>query len=422
MNSKAFAVGRMSHQAAAVLLALAGSTAALAQQQPQQQQQPTPESPFRADLPDTVRLGVGLDIERHSNLFAIPGGPSDTLLRVPLSVFYDRDFGNQRLRLDATATPTKYLDNSRLDYVGYNAGGIWDIELGRPAYGQFEGRVSRLRTPFDAALTAVENLETRVFVRGLAGFRFTPSWSVFGALDQATLDNSGTISRQNDYTFRAYEAGLRYEPRNATDIDFFYRRTDGNYPNRQVLDSNGNVLPGGVDNNFTQDALLGRLTYRPTNDTSVTGTAGWTRREYATVSARDFTGLTLGVLADWEWSGSVRMRLNLVRDIIPDTSLTASWVEIQRIAFDPQIRISGRTSLIPMVSWERRLYDGDPGFVISGNPARRDTLTRWGLEARYEFARNVYLNGYFWSLKRSSNYQQFEFTDNVLGLGVRTFF
>jgi hypothetical protein len=415
MTSKANAIGRASIHAAVLLVTLAGATAA-------QAQQAAPETIVADDKPDTVRFSVGFDLERHSNLFAIPNGPSDTMLRVPLSVFYDRDFGNQRLRLDATATPVKYLDNSRLDYVGYNAGGVWDIEFGRPAYGQLEGRLSRLRTPFDSSLTAVENLENRRFLRGLAGFRMTPSWSLFGAVDQAVLDNSGTISRQNDYTFFAYETGLRYEPGNATDIDFFYRRTDGDYPNRQVLDSNGNVLPGGVDNNFKQDALLGRLTYKPTYDTSVTGTAGWTRRDYANVPERNFTGLTLGVLADWQWSGAVRMRLNLVRDIIPDTSLNASWVEIQRIAFDPQIRISGRTTLVPTLSWERRLYDGDPGFVISGNPARRDTLTRWGLEARYEFARNVYLNGYFWSLKRGSNYALYEFTDNVLGLGVRSYF
>jgi len=380
-----------------------------------------PQSDIVADQADTLRLGVGANLEYHSNLFAAPSNErSDTSLRVPLSVIYNRDFGRQQLSLDAQATPIKYFSNSELDYVGYSAGGRWDVELGRPLYTQLEARFDRFRTPFSS--TFVENLEKRSLLRALAGFRFTPSWSVFGALDQNTLDNSASVQRQNDYTFRGYEGGFRYEPGNATDVDFFYRRTDGEYPNRQVIDSNGNVLPGGIDNAFTQDAFLGRLVYRPSNETRIIGTAGFTKRDYATLPERNFSGVTLGGIVEWAWTGSVIMRVNVLRDIVPDTSVNASYAEIQRIALEPSIRVTGRTTLIPIASWERRNYTGDPGFVISGAPERRDTLTRLGLEARYEFARAVFFNGFAWAQRRSSNYSQFEFTDTVIGGGVQAYF
>jgi len=380
-----------------------------------------PETEVAPDQADTLRLGVGADLEYHSNLFALPSNTrSDTLLRVPLSVLYDRDFGRQQLRLEAQLTPTKYFDNSALDYIGYSAGGRWDVELARPLYTQLEARFDRYRTPFSSSLT--DNLEDRVLLRALGGFRFTPSWSVFAALDQNTLNNSAGPQRPNDYTFRGYEGGLRYEPGNSTDVDFFYRRTDGSYPNRQVLDANGNVLPGGIDNAFTQDAFLGRLVYRPSTDTRIIGTAGYTRRDYATLSQRNFSGPTIGGIVEWAWTGSVIMRVNILRDIVADTSINANYAEIQRIAFEPSIRVTGRTTLIPLASWERRLYAGDPGFVISGAAERRDTLTRLGLEARYEFARNVFLNGFAWSQRRTSNYSAFEFTDTVLGAGLRASF
>jgi hypothetical protein len=380
-----------------------------------------PETEIAPDQADALRFGVGADLEYHSNLFALPSNArSDTILRVPLSVLYIRDFGRQQLRLDAQAIPTKYFSNSRLDFVGYSAGGRWDVELGRPLYTQLEARFDRFRTPFSSTFT--DNLEDRVLLRALGGFRFTPAWSVFGAVDQNTLDNSAVAQRQNDYTFRGYEGGLRYEPGNATDVDFFYRRTDGAYPNRQVLDANGNVLPGGIDNAFTQDAFLGRLVYKPSTDTRITGTAGYTRRDYATLPQRNFNGLTAGAIMEWAWTGSVIMRVNVLRDIIADTSINASYAEIQRLAFEPSIRLTGRTTLIPLASWERRNYAGDPGFLISGDPQRRDRLTRLGLEARYEFARNVFLNGFAWSQRRSSNYEQFEFTDTVLGAGFRAYF
>jgi hypothetical protein len=380
-----------------------------------------PESILAPDQADVLQLGVGANLEYHSNLFALPSNVrSDTVLTVPLSVRFDRAFARQRLQLDAGATPTKYLDNSQLDYVGYTAGGLWDVELGRPVYAQTELRLTRFRTPFSSTFT--DNIEDRALLRALAGFRFTPSWSVFGAIDQNTLDNSAALQLQNDYTFRGYEVGVRYEPAAATDLDFFYRRTDGTYPNRQVVDSTGNLLPGAIDNNFNQDAFLARLIYRPSDQARVVGTAGYTKRDYGTLPQRNFSGLTFGVLAEWAWSGAVTMRVNLLRDIQPDTSVNASFVEVQRIALEPILRVSGRTSITPVASWERRLYEGDPGFVFSGLAARRDTLTRLGAEARYEFARNVYLNAYFWNLRRGSNYALFEFTDNVVGFGVRALF
>jgi hypothetical protein len=414
MTAKPLVCMRVGARAALFSIAMGASVA---------QAQPAlfPETEISPDQADALRLGVGADLEYHSNLFALPNNArSDTILRVPLSAVYNRDFGSQQLRLDAQATPTKYFSNSRLDFVGYSAGGRWDVELARPLYTQLEARFDRFRTPFSSSLT--DNIEDRVLLRALGGFRFTPAWSVFGALDQSTLDNSAAVQRQNDFTFRGYEGGLRYEPGNATDVDFFYRRSDGQYPNRQVLDANGNVLPGAIDNAFNQDAFLGRLVYRPSTDTRIIGTAGYTRRDYATLPQRNFSGLTAGAIIEWAWTGSVIMRVNLLRDIVADTSINANYAEIQRIALEPAVRLTGRTTLVPLVSWERRNYAGDPGFVITGEPERRDTLTRLGLEARYEFSRNVFLNGFAWSQRRSSNYAQFEFTDTVLGAGFRAYF
>jgi hypothetical protein len=414
MTAKTLACIRSAARATFLSIALGSAVA---------QAQPAlfPETEVAPDQANALRLGVGADLQYHSNLFALPtNARSDMLLRVPLSVLFDRDFGRQQLRLEAQVTPTKYFDNSRLDFVGYSAGGRWDVELARPFYTQLEARFDRFRTPFSSSFT--DNLEDRMLLRALGGFRFTPSWSVFSAIDQSTLDNSAALQRPNDFTFRGYEGGLRYEPGNATDVDFFYRRSDGEYPNRQVLDVNGNVLPGGIDNAFTQDAVLGRLVYRPSTDTRITGTAGYTRRDYSTLSQRNFSGFTIGGIVEWAWTGSVIMRVNILRDIVADTSLNANFAEIQRIALEPSIRMTGRTTLIPLAVWERRLYAGDPGFVISGAPERRDTLTRLGLEVRYEFARNVFLNGFGWSQRRSSNYSVFEFDDTVLGAGVRAYF
>jgi len=388
-----------------------------------QAQVPLPELPL-SDAPDrdVIQFDVGAELAYHSNLFAVRNGPSDTLLRVPLGVSFDRVFSLQRIRLNAMVEPVKYFDFSRYDYIGYDVGALWDWELGRSLFGNVEASYSQTQTPFDSINFAQDNLENRLFLRALAGFRVTPNWAVFGAVDTQQLDNSAPLQRPNDYTFNSYEAGVRYAPGTGTLLDLFYRRTDGEYPDRQVYDSNGNLLPGAIDNNFSQNSYLIRMAYRPSDDSRISGYVGWTQRDFTNVSERNFSGPTGGLDVDWLWTGALQMKLRLLRDLYPDNSLAASYVEISRIALLPVIRYSGKLTFNPVLSWERRDYAGDPGFIITGAPARSDTLTRIGIGAEYEFMRNVFVNALFRSDHRNSNYDIFTYTDNVLSLGIRARF
>lgn len=371
---------------------------------------------------DVFSVDVGGGFEYHDNIFRVRNGPSDTVLRGLLGLRFERELSLQRLAAYATLEPVKYLDFDRYDYIGYAFGGAWDWEIGRPVFGRIEGRVARTQSPFDTVGGGVNNLQRATSLRGLVGFRLTQSWAVIGAADYLTTDNSSPLQRSANFDRTAFEAGFRYAPAAALEVDFVYRNEDGNYPNRQVFDANGNLLPGAVDNAYSQDGVLMRVGYRPSEATRIGGSIGYTRRNYDNISQRDFSGVTGSIDLEWPLTGQVQMRASVFRSIDTAELLTSNYINVTGFTLTPVWRLTSRVTLEGTLGYAVRSYDGDPGFVFTGAPVREDKLTEVGVRVNYEFARRVSLYADLRRLDRTSNYSEYDFTDNWYGVGIRASF
>ena len=381
--------------------------------------------PVSAPIPveDVLSVDAAASVEHHSNIFRVTDGASDTVVRALLGVRFERDISLQRITAYATVEPAKYLNFSSYDYFGYTAGGTWAWEVGRPLFGEVTARFARFQTPFDAIPGGQNNLQTLQFGRALFGFRMTQNWSVIGAVDDAVGANSLASQAASDFNRVGAELGVRrVAAGSATDVDFVWRHENGNYPNQQVFDANGNLLPAAVDNAYSQDAVLMRITYRPTDTSRISGNIGYTRRSYQNVSQRDFSGVTGGMDFEWPLSGAVTMRAAIFRTIDSATLPTANYIDAMGIAFRPTWQIGARTSIDAVLAVAARSYKGDPGFVLDGTPVRKDNLNEVGLRLNYEVARRVLVFADAARIDRTSNYAQYAFTDNWFGIGVRAAF
>jgi hypothetical protein len=189
-----------------------------------------------------------------------------------------------------------------------------------------------------------------------------------------------------------------------------------------VFDANGNLLPGAVDNGYSQDAVLMRVGYRPSEATRIGGSIGFTRRGYDNIGQRDFDGVTGSLDIEWPLSGQVQMRGSVFRSIDTAELLTANYINVTGFTLAPIWRLTSRVTLEGVAGYSVRSYDGDPGFIFTGAAVREDKLIEFGIRASYEFARRVFLTADLRRLDRSSNYAEFDFTDNFFGLGVRASF
>jgi hypothetical protein len=372
-------------------------------------------------VPEVLRVETGLSLAHHSNLFRQPVAASQSVWRALVGVRFEREFSLQRVTAYANAEPIRYVQSPEYDYVGYGVGAQWDWALGRPFFGTLSGRLSRVQTAFET-VGASSNLQDVGFARFLGGMRWTQSWSLIAAVDRWSQTNSLATQRAADFSRTGYELGLRYVPARATEFDLVYRTEDGYYPNRQVVGLDGALLGAGIDNVYAQDAALLRVAYRPSDVSRLEGAVGITRRSYETVPQRDFSGVTASLQSIWPLSGAVTMRASLFRTIDSAELLSASYITATGAALRPVWSVASRLNLEGLMSYARQSYDGDPGFVLSGLPVRRDTVSVLGLRLNYELARRVALYGDVQRWQRRSNYDEFDVSDVWFGLGARAAF
>jgi hypothetical protein len=378
---------------------------------------------------DVLLLYAGGEVDRHSNLFALPDGvdPSsiygssargDTVFKGLLGVSFDRQVSLQRYRLDASVLPVKYSEYSRFDYVGYSAGGHWDWAIGRPWFGTFGARVTSSQTPFGNYYVNAENLERRARIYASAGLRFTPSLGAFVGVDTETLDNSYTGVQAADYRFNSIETGLRFARGTGSEVDLVWRHTNGDYPNRQVTDEFGNLLPASVDNGFKQDSALIRLQIRPSNDSRIAGRVGYTERRFDNLSERNFSGPTAGINIDWKPSGAFTVRTELFRDIQSEDYLTASYVDRRTLRLNPSIQLTGKVSLFGQVELTKASYEGDPGYETTGAAVREDSIRIYGVGVAYEISRTISATLFYRNTERDSNYAAYDYTDRLVSANL----
>jgi hypothetical protein len=288
---------------------------------------------------DVINLTAGLGVTRDSNVLRLADGTStaayggsgmgDTYLRGTLGISFDRLISQQRLQMSAEVDGYKYNDYSDFDNIGYNAGINYDWVIGRPFFGRAGGRFYQYQPAIQDRLLlepqADRNEVQRQTLYLNGGMRFTPSLSAIVGWDLDRRRNSSSLYEDSDSDFNTLEGGVRFAPGTGTEIDLVYRRTNGDYKSLQVNGADGlPLLTGPRSSDFKQDALVARVSYRPSEDSRLAGRIGYTKRDYDVDSSRNFNGITTGFDVEWAQSGAIKMLVSIARDIEPDDSAITS--------------------------------------------------------------------------------------------------
>jgi hypothetical protein len=390
------------------------------------------KAPRNPDDP-VIQIEGGATAERHSNIFKLADGvdPSglfgksnraDTVLRGNLGVIFDRDISLQRLRLEGRLEPTKYFTYSKLDFFGYSGSANLDWNLGSSIYGTAGVMMRQNLTSFvGVTYGSDKNLERRNKIYGSAGLKITPNWSAFVGADHLVLDNSLSVFQSANYRLNGTEGGLRFAPGTGTELSFVGRHQKATYPNTQTFDLFGNVLPAPISNDYKQNDALVRLQVRPSEDSLIGGQFGYTKRSYASVPSRDFSGPTALLQMNWRPSGAFRMNTQLSRGLESANILIANYVDVTELMLLPSIQLTGKMTLNGRLVYSKVDWKGDPGLVTSNaftNGVRKDDLTTLGLQLMYDYSRNLSLSAEARQERRTSNYNAYKFVDNIMLFGI----
>lgn len=379
-----------------------------------------------------ISLSAGLQLTHDSNVPRASsknspitqrgdGKLADTYLKGLVGLNFDRQISQQRIQANALIDGYKYNNYSDFDNVGYRAGVNYDWAIGRPFYGQIGADLRRYQPQIqdgqygdDGKLNRIDS--QLIYLKG--GVRFTPSLSLIAGVDYERRRNNVEIYKLTDVDVDGIEGGLRWAPGNGLELDFVYRHTKGDYSRTQAVP----LLGATYSNDYKQNELLLRASYRPTEETRMSGFIGQTKREFdesipGSTEDRDFNGLTLGGDLEWPLSGLTRMRVRFGRTIAPqDAVYTSSYVESTYAEVRPRIQATGRIWVEPFLHYINLKYPGGSYAGIQGD--RKDDLLMAGVLANYELTRVVSLFGELRHERRNSNNELWDFKANIVSIGV----
>jgi hypothetical protein len=334
-----------------------------------------------------------------NNPFRLPTGEeSDTVVRIGLGGrSLTRIVGRQRLLLEGFGEYNDYADFNEIDHFAYGLRGDWLWEIGNQLDGVVGYARSKRHTDLGEfrSLTRIMVTEERAVVNG--GYRFSPSWRLFGAAEHARS--------KRDFD------ELEWLNRTSLTGSLTYRTALGNEIGALIRGTRGEArveVPVGADevslvDDFDESEYAATLSYAFGAQLRFAGRLGYLERNYETLPARDFDGTSYRLALDWLPTTKLIFTLEGYRvpESLPDVtathvlreggSLAVSWAATFKLVFTARYID------------ERRAYVGDPDALRLGLRQRDDTVRIWRLGAGWEPQRHLQLGlGFDWG-ERSSN-------------------
>ena len=322
----------------------------------------------------------------------------------------------QRIKAKAEVNRTRFDRYTALDFDGRDTLLQWDWLVGSRLSGDVGVRENVAQGSFVNIQQPVNNLITQRQAFAHGAIQIGAPWKLkFGAQKIDASNSLASFQTQNS-NVETYNAGLQYQTRAGSVVEFISEMSNGRYPNRQIV----GLSP--VDNTYKQwDNGVAAL-WQPTGKTTLKGRLNYTSRSYNDVPQRDFSGITGLMSANWQVTEKTGLGLFLYRNVGVIENTTASYSVNRGVALTAAWKATAKVALNLSLQQDRIAYTGDPGFVLATTPARQDKLNSVLLGANYQVLRNTALG---LSLQRGvnqSNQALASYSYNSIMVNVRSVF
>ncbi len=351
------------------------------------------------DPTDVIRIEATAGFLHDNNLFRLPdqvdpkffnvAHPSDTARILGLGLTFDKLVSRQRLLAELSINDYKYDNNTFLDNTGGTGRAAWLWQVGNYWSGEASYRKKKELGGFEDIRfldvnrrTVKDIIDTDQYTLS-GGYQFHPRWRASAELTEQ--DVTHRIRRELDYDAETVGADLRYQTPADNTIGLQVRRTDRSYPNRITTGI------GTFDNANTETRYNAVALWQITGAIKLDATLGHAEVKHDTQTQRNFSGVTWKAGATWEPTAKLRFNLNTYRDLRLYEDNLASFQVVDGIGLSPIWAITTKIVLRADLTFEKRDYRGEPGFLpIDVN--REDDVRTGRLGIIYSPIRNIDLS------------------------------
>ncbi|MFM9888708.1 MAG: XrtB/PEP-CTERM-associated polysaccharide biosynthesis outer membrane protein EpsL [Burkholderiales bacterium] len=373
-----------------------------------------------ADDGDVLMGRVAANVLSDSNVFRISKNSDpataagathkdDLITRLTAGGRLDAPYRQQRFVGHLDLSKVKYQHFDALDHDAIDQRLAWRWAAGSDLNGEISESYSRSLAGFANFESRIKNIIDVLQADARANYKLTPRWQLEGAVAHTRIRNNSEERRANDTNELAIEAGFKYLAPAGDFAGITARTSDANYPNR-VVESNG-VFSA----DYTQRGIDFVVDRRLWSHSRLGGRYGYVRRQYSSVSQRDYSGPTGSLSLDWtpgaksQFTASARRELGAFQDFT--TSYYLGDGLTARAVWLPSTRVSLNASY----DWQRRRFLGDPGFFAGAGLERRDIIRTASIGVTYRVSRTGQLGLSLSREDRTTNFPLADYAVNLLG-------
>lgn len=291
----------------------------------------------------------------------------------------------QVIQAHAEVNQTRFDKYSQLNYDGRDTYLQWNWLVGDLAAGNIGIAESVTQASFVNIQQPINNLirTRKTFFNGAVNVG--APWKVKLGVDRTNISNDAAIQQALDSTIDTVSAGVQYQTRKGTQVEWVSQRSDGKYPNPQI------VGQAPVSNGYEQWDNGVKMHWSATEKTALSGRLNYTQRSYTDLPQRNFSGITGRLAMDWFVTAKTTLKAALYRDIGAVIYPTASYAVDQGASFGATWAPTVKVGVDVQFRHDRINYTGDPGFILTAAPARRDQLNSIQAGVNYKVLRNTTL-------------------------------
>lgn len=365
------------------------------------------------------QFNAGYQIQRDSNLFRLPswldprlaiGQPTaaDTLQVKNVGISFDQRYSLQNIRAEVSVVDYEYSRNSRYDLVATNYDVNWDWAFTPQLRGRVHGDRSETVNSFDDTSAQTTGANRRVRSNHGVDFNYEldGSWNVLGGVYRNEDRYDEDVVGADGYRQTSADGGLRHNFGSGSSLTGKLRHTSGRNIHATTL---GN-------DSFRQNDLQLDLRWIFSGVTTASASLKRIDRSHPSAPAFDYSGFNGSASVQWRPTGKLQMSFSGSSDLSSYQSTTSTHARTDRLSVNALWMLSPFTTLRAGISESRLRLLGHPSGG-STNP-RRDNTLETSVNASWAIDDHFTLTGGLVHRKRDSTLAIYDFSSNLLSVGL----
>lgn len=357
------------------------------------------------------------NLRRRPTVSVSAADTSDIFHRAEGGILIDKSISKQRLTANLNFSRTTFNQFTELDNNAKDLQGNWNWRLGNHLEGNLGASYAQALTPYSAEYQSNErNLRTQRREFFDAAWRLHPSWRLRGGFSHYQLEYDLATQKFGDRTEDATELGLDYLAASGSTVGVLVRHVKGGFPTPQQIG------PLVVDNSYSQNEYKGKIDWLISGKSRLQFLGGWVERKHDFFPARDASGPSVRMIANWLPTGKVGMTLTAWRDINASDDLTASYTLNKGLSLASNWDMLAKVRMDALIKVEKRDFSGATAYTALLPSNRQDTSRYASLSLTYAVMQNLQISASVFRDDLKSNIALSDYRAKGMMINLRSVF